>query len=183
MEAAAVLREIEKQAQSRFLPIIGPQKGKYLEETVRESRPMEALEVGTLVGYSAVLIARNMPQGGRLITIEINPQAARIARENIARAGFGDSVTVLQGDARDVIPTLKDTFDMAFIDAAKEQYFTYLRLCEPRLKKGAVVFADNVKMFARAMRDYLDYVRHSGKYRSRFVDVGFDGVEISVKLF
>lgn len=81
-----------------------------------------------------------------------------------------------------VIPTLKETFDFVFIDAEKSEYFKYLKLAEGKLQKGAVVFADNAGFFAEQMGDYLDYVRNSGKYKSRYIKVGEDGVEISVKL-
>jgi len=72
---------------------------------------------------------------------------------------------------------------MLFIEAAKDEYFRYLNLAENNLKKKGVVFADNVKGFADRMKDFLEYVKNSGKYESRFIDVGFDGVEISIKLF
>ena len=72
---------------------------------------------------------------------------------------------------------------MVFLDAAKNEYLDYLKLSESRLKKGGIVVADNVKIFAGQMRNFLDYVRDSGKYRSRFFDAGFDGVEVSEKLF
>ncbi len=168
---------------SRFLPVIGPVKGKYLVETVRKYNVKKILEVGTLVGYSAILMAKNLPDDGKIFTIEINPRTAEIARENIEKAGFSNKISQYVGDALGVIPTINEEFDMAFLDAAKDEYMGYLKLAEPKLRKGGVVFADNVKMFAPTMRDYLDYVRNSGKYRSEFIDVGFDGDEVSVKLF
>ena len=81
-----------------------------------------------------------------------------------------------------MIPTLEGQFDFAFIDAEKNEYFQYLKLVEDKMQKGAVVFADNAGIFADQMGDYLDYVRNSGKYRSRYIQVGEDGVEISIKL-
>lgn len=86
------------------------------------------------------------------------------------------------GDALKILPKLKKQFDLAFIDAAKEEYRDYIRLVENRLHKGSIVVADNAGVFADQMRDYLDYVRSSGKYRSRYVPVGTDGLEISIKL-
>lgn len=180
--ADAVLKEIEELAKTRFLPIIGPVKGKQLADTVMKFRVKRVLEVGTLVGYSAILMAKNLPDDGKIFTIEVNPQSARLAKENIKKAGFSDKVEIHVGDALQVISEIKGEFDMVFLDATKEEYLDYLKLCESRLKKGGVVFADNVKMFAEAMRDYLAYVRDSGKYKSNYYDFGYDGVEVSEKL-
>jgi len=89
---------------------------------------------------------------------------------------------VITGDAIQVIPKLKGIFDFAFIDAEKTEYLDYLRLAEDKLRKGTVIVADNAGIFAKQMRDYLDYVRASGNYSSKYVQVGVDGLEISVKL-
>jgi predicted O-methyltransferase YrrM len=181
--AQSVLNEIEAASKVRFLPIIGPVKGKYLAETISKYKPVKVLEVGTLIGYSAILIAVNLPNDGRVFTIEIDAQSAKMARENIHRANLDEKITVYTRDALEIIPTIQEEFDMVFIDAAKNQYFDYLKLCENKLKKNGVVFADNVKMFASQMKDYLNYIRNSGKYQTEFIDAGFDGVEISIKLF
>jgi predicted O-methyltransferase YrrM len=105
-----------------------------------------------------------------------------LAGQNIGRANIPPKVKIITGDALQVIPTLKGMFDFVFIDAEKSEYYQYLKLAEGKLQRGAVVFADNVGAFADQMGDYLDYVRASGKYKSRYVQVGKDGVEISVKL-
>jgi predicted O-methyltransferase YrrM len=183
LDANAVLKEIEVRALRGFLPIIGPEKGKYLAKTVRKYGVKKVIEIGTLVGYSAILIAQNLPQDGQIDTIEVNPHSAEIAKANIRSANLEDKIKIHIGNALQVIPNIDGQFDMAFIDAAKNEYYGYLKLCELKLKKGGVVFADNVKIFARQMSDYLDYIRSSGKYRSQFIDLGFDGVEISEKLF
>ncbi|MFH0769577.1 MAG: O-methyltransferase [Chloroflexota bacterium] len=183
MEGDAVLREIETLAKEAFLPIIGPKKGKYLVDTIKRSHVKNVLEVGTLIGYSAILMAKTLPQDGRIVTIEINASSAKLAEENIRKAGLADKVEIHTGNAITVIPSINGSFDMIFLDASKGEYFDYLRLSEEKLKTGGVVFADNVKVFGHEMRDYLDYVRNSGRYKSEYIDVGFDGVEISTKLF
>ena len=86
------------------------------------------------------------------------------------------------GDAKEVIPTLKGTFDLIFIDAEKREYIDYMRLVEKKIQKGSLVVADNVVIFAEEVKDYLEYVRSSGKYRSKFIPVGADGLEVSTKL-
>jgi predicted O-methyltransferase YrrM len=178
-----ILKDIEDLSRGKFLPIIGPVKGKYLAEAVRKYNVRKVLEIGTLVGYSAMLIAKNLPGDGKVFTIEINPQSAKSAEKNISKAGLVKKIKIYIGNALIVIPEIMEEFEMVFIDAAKDEYLDYLRLCEPKLKKNGIVFSDNVKIFADQMQDFLDYLRNSGKYKSQYIDVGFDGVEISEKLF
>ncbi|MDA4128393.1 MAG: O-methyltransferase [Thaumarchaeota archaeon] len=182
----SILREIEQMRGEGNLPIIGPERGKILDEAVRNAKPRRVLEIGTLVGYSTIRIARLLPKGGKIIAVERDPKIARVAKRNIERAGFSDRVEVIVGDAKYVLPTLTGEFGLVFIDASKDEYFRYLKLVEPRLKSGSVVVADNVRVFANDMKDYLSYVRTSGNYRSRYhepttrssADI-IDGVEVS----
>jgi predicted O-methyltransferase YrrM len=167
---------------TKFLPIIGPHKGVVLVEVIRDIKPKRVLEVGTLIGYSAILIAKELDSKAHLVTIEIHPGEAETARQNIKRAKVHPTVDVIEGDALKVIPTLTGKFDMVFIDADKTEYIDYLRLVEDKLHKGSVIIADNAGIFADQMKDYLDYVRSSGKYTSKFIPFGEDGVEVSVKL-
>ena len=165
-----------------FLPIIGPQKGKILAEEIRKLKPQRVLEVGTLIGYSAILMGKELDDKAEIVTIEIHRNEAELAGINIVKANIQARVKIVTGDALQVIPTFTGQFDFAFIDAEKSEYFQYLKLAEDKLRKGAVVFADNAGIFADQMSDYLDYVRNSGKYQSRFIQVGEDGVEISIRL-
>src|SRR3989339_1144658 len=181
-KADKVLAEIEEAAKHDFLPIVGPVKGKILAQTVRDAKPHRVLEVGTLIGYSAILIGKELGKNAVITTIEIHPDEAKLAKTNIKRAGIPPKINVVVGDAIKMIPTLKDCYDAVFIDAEKTEYYEYLRLMEDKLLKGAVIVADNAGIFADQMWDYLDYVRNSGKYRSKFVQVGEEGVEISFKL-
>ena len=180
--ADEVLRLIEKASEKNFLPIIGPHKGKFLAEEVRKAKPRHVLEVGTLIGYSAILMGKELDDKAEIVTIEIHRDEAELAGKNIVRANILPKIKIITGDALVVIPSLRGKFDFAFIDAEKNEYFQYLKLAEDKLKKGAIVFADNAGVFADQMGDYLEYVRNSGKYQSRYIQVGGDGVEISVKL-
>jgi len=176
------LRQIEEAAQRQFLPVVGPRKGRILAEEVRKAKPRHVLEVGTLIGYSAILMGRELDEDAELVTIEIHRGEAKIAGENVVKAKIPPKVTVITGDAIEVIPTLNGPFDFAFIDAKKTEYFQYLSLAEDKFRKGTVVVADNAGIFADQMSDYLDYVRNSGRYKSRYVQVGDDGMEISLKV-
>ena len=180
-KALDVLKDIESRAGQNGWPIIGAEKGVVLEETVRKYRPKRVVEVGACVGYSAILMARQLPLEGRIHTIEIDPKAAQLTRENLARAGLTDQVEVTVGDALQEIPRLSGPVDMAFIDAEKTDYLSYLKLLEDKFHSGSVVVADNVKIFAAAMSDYLDYVRTSGRYDSEFFDFPGDAVEVSIR--
>jgi predicted O-methyltransferase YrrM len=180
--ADEILHLIEQASEKNFLPIIGLFKGKILVDEVRKAKPQHVLEVGTLIGYSAILMGKELDSKSEIVTIEIHRDEAELAGKNIVRANIQPKIKIITGDALIVIPTLRGQFDFAFIDAEKSEYFKYLTLIEGKLRKGAVVFADNAGVFADQMGDYLDYVRNSGKYQSRYIQVGDDGVEISVKL-
>ncbi len=164
-----------------FLPIVGPRKGEVLVEIVRRIKPKRILEIGTLIGYSAILMGKELESDAHIITIEIHADEAAMAEENIRKAQIKPKVDVLVGDAIEILPRLEGEFDLVFIDADKREYMDYLKLVEDKLHKGSVLVADNAGIFADEMRDYLDYVRHSEKYESRYVPVGKDGLEVSVK--
>jgi predicted O-methyltransferase YrrM len=153
-----------------------------LIDVILEIKPRRILEVGTLVGYSAMLMGKQLERDAHLITIEIHEDEAKIARENISRAEIPSTIDVIVGDAIEVIPKLTGKFDLVFVDADKTEYLEYLRLVEDKLHEGSVVVADNAGISADQMKDYLDYVRSSGKYRSRYIPVDEDGLEVSVKL-
>jgi len=187
--AEAVLGEIEKMGERNFIPIIGPEKGRILDDVIRDSEPRVVLEVGTLIGYSAIRIGRLLPIRGKLICIEKNAHHAEMAKMNIERAGLSSKIEIIVDDAKHAIPSLRESFDVVFLDAEKSEYFTYLKLVERNLKKGSVIVADNAGVFAREMAKYLSYVRGSGRYRSDYHESTLefnpnvkDGVEVSRKL-
>jgi predicted O-methyltransferase YrrM len=180
--ADEVLRLIEKASEKNFLPIIGTYKGRYLAEEIRKVNPKHVLEIGTLIGYSAILMGKELDDSSEIVTIEIHQDEADLAGDNIKRANIPAKIKLIIGDALKVIPTLQGPYDFVFIDAEKTEYLAYLKLAENKLCRDSVVFADNAGIFADQMGDYLEYVRYSGNYCSRYVQVGEDGVEISVKL-
>src|SRR5262245_10182381 len=106
------------------------------------------LEIGTLAGYSTIWLARALPAGGRLVTLEVDPRHAAVARDNIARAGFADLVEIRVGRALDTLPALaderRDPFDLVFIDADKPSNADYLRWALRLARVGTVIVVDNV---------------------------------------
>jgi len=181
-KADMVLKEIEAIPEKEFLPIIGPDKGQVLIKVIHKTKPKRILEIGTLIGYSTIMMAKELDSDACLTTIEIHADEAKLARENIEKADVRPKIDVIVGDAIKVIPKLTGKFDMVFIDAAKEEYFDYLKLVQKRLHKGSMIVADNAGIFADQMKEYLDYVRSSGNYASEYMPFGEDGVEVSVKL-
>lgn len=176
-----VLKQIEASAAKRFLHIVNPEKGSLLEKLVRKHKPIVAVETGTLVGYSAIRIARNLPGNGRLISIEINKSKAEEARKNIAAAGLAGKVEVVISDALSAISRLNGQVGFVFFDVA--DYLECLKKLEEQscIGKGCVVVANNVRWFAEQLQPYLWYVRKSGNYSSAYHDFGFDGMEVSVR--
>lgn len=177
-EAEKVLREIESEENYY---IVGRKRGQILVRLAREFHPKRILEIGTNIGYSTILMGKELPERSHITTIEINPNFAKRAKENIQRAALQPTVEVLEGDALEILPKLNGEYDLVFIDAVKSQYFAYLQALEPRLFRGSIVVADNVGRYADEMKDYLEHVRESGAYTSRFILVGNDGVELSIK--
>jgi len=199
-----ILAEIEETARKEFLPSIGPIKGKIIEDVIKEYNPKKALEIGTLHGYSAILIANIILSGKYdnenfnsersstepiLISVEKDQRLANIARKNIEKARLSEKIQVINGDALEIIPKLKSKFNMIFLDATKSEYLKYLQLIEKYslLNKRAVIVADNVLIYENEMKDYLDYVRNSGKYISRTTETSLefsknvkDALEVSI---
>ena len=185
-----VLSEIEEIARKDYLPSIGPIKGKIIGEIIKKHKLKRILEIGTLHGYSAILMANfllsinnddyddndNTTKEIIVICLEIDKNFTNIAKKNIEKAGLSDKIKVINGDALEIISKLNNNnnhyrFDLIFIDAVKNQYLRYLKLVEENdlMNKEAavvVVIADNVLIYENEMKDYLDYVRNSGLYNS-----------------
>ena len=186
-----LLKKLEYIAKRDQLPSIGPIKGKIVSDIIKKHKPRTILEIGTLHGYSAILMADLLSDDGKLITIEIDKNLADIARKNIAKAGLSNKIDVISGNALEVIPTLSGyKFDLIFLDAAKSEYLQYLRLLEEKhlMKKDSVVVADNVILYENEMKDYLEYVRSSDRYRSQTTETTLefnknvkDALEISLR--
>ena len=151
---------------------VGPSEGKLLHLLLRLAGARKVVEVGTLVGYSAIHMARALPADGHLWSIEFEPRHAEVARANIAAAGLADRITVLVGAGRDVLPSLSahGPFDAVFLDADKQGYEAYGRWAVANLRSGGLVLGDNAYLFghlladedrARAMRAFHEIVAAS----------------------
>lgn len=148
---------------------VGDAKGQIMDAVIREYSPSLVLELGAYCGYSAVRMARLLPPGARLLTMEMNPDYAAITQQMLNFAGLQDKVTILNGASQDLIPQLKkkydvDTLDMIFLDHWKDRYLPDTLLLEKcgLLRKGTVLLADNV--IVPGTPDFLAYVRGSSSF-------------------
>lgn len=189
----SVLRAIDKfAANEQFMMNVGEEKGGLLDQTIVDTKATNILELGTYCGYSAIRIARLIQENnGHLFTIEKNPKYAAIAKALVEHAGLTERVDVITGEAATITAKFDSPFDVVFLDHWKNLYLSDLLLLEKHnlLREGTVVVADNVGIFQRDLIDYLDHVRNSGKYDSKFYETSMeynpgikDGVEISVCL-
>ncbi|XP_044131514.1 catechol O-methyltransferase-like [Bufo gargarizans] len=156
-------------SQKEWAMNVGDEKGLILDKVFKETNPTTVLELGTYCGYSATRMARLLKQGGRLLTVEMQPEHAAVAKQMIEFAGVQDKVEILEGSTETIIPSLKTKYgvgqvDFVFIDHFKNFYTDDTKLLEEcgLLKKGSVLLADNVVY--PGVPEFLKYVRTSGRY-------------------
>ena len=174
----------------QFLMNVGPEKGEILRDHLLKSKPNNVIELGTFIGYSAVLISSTIGEKSKLTSIDSDSHSIEIAKELINFAGLDDKVNLMHGSAEEIIPELNFNADFVFIDHAKKKYLSDLKLLEREeiIIKNCTVFADNVGIFKDEMVEYFDHVRNSGKYQSQnfsskleYRNNIYDAVEISIK--
>jgi caffeoyl-CoA O-methyltransferase len=145
-----VLSTTEQSIEKAGMPLISvsPNQGQFLHILALAGKAKKILEIGTLGGYSTIWMARALPAGGKMISLEVDPQHAAVARENIASAGLDDKVEIRVGKALDILPLLIEEgagpFDMIFIDADKPPYAEYFQLSLRLSRPGTLIIADNV---------------------------------------
>ena len=191
LKVVQVLQDLEQIAKRQSLPSIGPVKGEILRDIISKYKPKTILEIGTLHGYSAILMADMLPDDGKLISIEKDTNLFSITMKNVEDAGLSHIIEVINEDGLKGIPLLqKQKFDLMFLDAIKSEYLKYLKLAEENnlLSDRVVVVADNVLLYANEMQDYLQYVRTSGRYKSQSTETTLeftknvkDALEVSVR--
>jgi predicted O-methyltransferase YrrM len=130
----------------------GQVQGRFLEMISSMIQPARILEIGTFLGYSAICLARGLAEGGILHTIELNEQDAATATENFRKAGILEKIILHPGNALDIIPRLKETWDLVFIDADKLGYPDYYQLVLPRVRPGGLIIADNVLFHGEVLK-------------------------------
>ena len=171
-----------------FLMNVGPEKGKLLAETIKDHKPLNTLELGSFLGYSAIIIAMFLPEAGSLVSVDHDKDSVAASKEIVKYAGLENKVHFINSTSDEAINALKKSFDFIFIDHEKNRYYSDLLLMENLnlINKGGIVFADNVGIFEDKMKDYFSHVRDSGAYTSKNIgahleyrDNVYDAVEIS----
>lgn len=192
-----ICNTIEKEAIADQVPIIRKEMGNLLKVLISIVAPERILEVGTAVGYSSILMSENMPQGCTITTIENYDKRIPVARNNFKRAGKEDVITLIEGDASEVLKGLEGPYDFIFMDAAKGQYINYLPDVKRILKKGGLLISDNIlqegelvesryavtrrnRTIHTRIREYVYELTHSDDFITSIVPIG-DGITLSVK--
>ena len=192
-----VLDTIEREALDSYVPIIRKEMQSFLKLLLAMQKPKRILEVGTAVGFSAILMAEYNPYPCEIVTIENYEKRIPIARENFVRAGKENQITLIEGDATDVLKTLEEPFDMIFMDAAKGQYINFMPDILRLLKKDGVLVSDNVlqdgdiieshfvvtrrnRTIHKRMREYLYELTHRDDLVTAVLPIG-DGITLSTK--
>ncbi|MDO5344468.1 MAG: O-methyltransferase [Lachnospiraceae bacterium] len=192
------LDELEQNARLAGIPIIRQEMKSFLRVLLELKQPGSILEVGTAVGFSALLMAEYSPEDCRITTIEKYEKRIPQARENFARAPKGGKIRLLEGDALPILRQLQGPYDFIFMDAAKGQYIHFLPETLRLLSKGGVMVSDNVlqdgdiieshyaverrnRTIYKRMRDYLYELKHTEGLLTTIVPIG-DGAAVSVKL-
>ena len=138
------LASLEKIAKRDRVPIVDPEVGRFLEQIGRAIRARRVLEVGTAIGYSTVCLARGVEKDGKVVTIDVDAARQATAREHLEQEGLASRVEFVLEPALQSIPKLKETFDLLFLDAIKEEYRGYLEAALPKLRTGGIVVCDNL---------------------------------------
>ncbi len=194
-----LLDTIEKEALKAYVPIIKRETASLLRTMVAALKPARILEIGTAVGYSALLMCQAMPRECHITTIEKYGKRIPVARRNFKKAGEEGRITLLEGDADELLKELEGrSFDLVFMDAAKGQYLHWLPLLLKVMPVGAVLISDNVlqdgdivesrfavqrrnRTIHSRMREYLHTLKHMEELETAVIPIG-DGVTISTRI-
>lgn len=193
-----LLDEIEAEAVRDYVPIIRREMQSFLKVMLQIQKPQNILEVGTAVGFSTLLFCEYAPKEAKVTTIEKYEKRIPVAKENFRRAGREQQISLLEGDAAEILKTLDGQYDFIFMDAAKGQYIHFLPDVMRLLKVGGILISDNVlqdgdiieshyaverrnRTIYKRMREYLYQLKHDERLSTSILPLG-DGATMSVRL-
>lgn len=195
-EKDGLLRELEEYANEHNVPIVHKEVSELLKVLLKIQKPKRILEVGCAIGYSSILFASVLDEDVEIITVERNEKMIEQAKKNFERSGFDNNITLLEGDAEELLKNVEGEFDMIFLDAAKGQYQLFYDLVIDKLKVGGLLISDNIlykgmiaddalvmrrkKTIVKRMRNYLDYICNCNYLSTSLIPIG-DGVALSYK--
>lgn len=193
-QSEGLLLEMEEYAKENSVPISQPESIRFLEVIIKIANAKKILEVGSAIGYSAIRMSN--AAGGEVTTIELSKEMAALAEENIKKAGLSDKITLIRGDAREVLPQIEGEYDLIFVDAAKGQYAEFFEQSRRLLKVGGIMVSDNVLYkgmtatdellihrkitLVRRLRSYLEMLKENKEFSTALIPIG-DGVAISFR--
>lgn len=187
------LEKIKKEALANNIPIIMDDTLEVIAKSLKENKPKRILEIGAAVGYSAICFSEYLAEGGKIDTIERDEERIIEAKKNFKRAEVEDKITLYEGDAVEILPTLQEKYDMVFIDAAKGKYPFFLKQALRMLSEKGFIFADNIlykgyvmsdynkhkqRTAVRNLREYIKEVTENENLETAILEVG-DGLAIS----
>ena len=190
------LEKIKQKALEEHIPIIMDDTLEVIEKYLKENKPHKILEIGTAVGYSAICFTEILAEDGQIDTIERDTERVKEAKENIKKAEVENKINIYEGDAVEILPTLKNKYDVIFIDAAKGKYPFFLKEALRMLNKNGIIFADNIlykgyvmsdynkhkqRTAVRNLREYIKEVEENPELETKILEVG-DGLAVSRKL-
>ena len=187
------LEKIKQKALEEHIPIIMDDTLEVIEKYLKENKPHKILEIGTAVGYSAICFTEILAEDGQIDTIERDTERVKEAKENIKKAEVENKINIYEGDAVEILPTLKNKYDVIFIDAAKGKYPFFLKEALRMLNTNGIIFADNIlykgyvmsdynkhkqRTAVRNLREYIKEVTENPNIETEILEVG-DGLAIS----
>ena len=190
------LEKIKQKALEEHIPIIMDDTLEVVDKILTKLKPKKILEIGTAVGYSAICFSEYLTEDGEIDKIERDEERIKEAKENIKKVGVEQKISIYEGDAVEILPTLNNKYDMIFIDAAKGKYPFFLKEALRMLNEGGVILADNIlykgyvmsdynkhkqRTAVRNLREYIHDVTNNPKLETEILEVG-DGLAITKKI-
>jgi predicted O-methyltransferase YrrM len=197
-ENDGILKELEVYAAENSVPIIQKEVGKFLELMINIKKPLKILELGTAIGYSAIIMSLSSNNESFITTIERDSNMIVLAQQNIEKAGLSNKINIIAGDCLEVLETLQDEFDLIFMDAGKGHYNHFLPHCLRLLKKDGIIIADNVLFkgmvasrdllirrkitIVKRMKSYLEMISENENFITSVIPMG-DGIAVTKRRY